>query len=304
MSTRSGVKTVTIGLIQTKAESEPQANVQKAVRKVREAAQSGAQIVLLPELFRTLYFPQTRQTQFFELAEPIPGPTTELFRDLARELGLVVIVPVFERSASGLYHNAAVVFDADGALLGIYRKMHIPNDPGYFEKHYFAPGDLGFKSFNTRYGKLAVMICWDQWFPEAARIAALEGPWILFYPTAIGWHSTQGKANRLRECEAWELIQRSHGISNGVFVASANRVGREGDLTFWGKSFVSGPFGEVLASASDHREEVLVTACDLTEILRVRSEWPFLRARRIDAYGPILSELDSAKHTSCGGRHD
>ena len=282
---------VTIGLIQMKAGPSPEANLIKAFSKVREAAKRGAQIISLQELFRTLYFPQTEDPTHLVLSETIPGPTTEELSRLARELSVVIIVPIFERRAERICHNTAVTIDADGEIAGIYRKMHIPNDALFYEKFYFTPGDLGFEAHQTKYGKVGVLICWDQWFPEAARLAALSGPQILFYPTAIGWHSKEKKEERLRQKTAWEIIQRAHAVANGIYVAVANRVGREGELTFWGSSFVAGPFGEMLARAGETQEEILIAKCDFSKIDKVRSEWPFLRDRRIDAYEPIVSRF-------------
>jgi N-carbamoylputrescine amidase len=245
----------------------------------------------LPELFRTHYFCQKEDSALFDLAEPIPGPTTEALGQVARETGVVVLASVFERRAPGLYHNTAAVLDSDGSLLGLYRKMHIPDDPLYYEKFYFTPGDLGFKSFATRKGTIGVLVCWDQWYPEGARLTALAGANILFYPTAIGWHPREKQVFGPAQLQAWELIQRSHAIANGVYVAAVNRTGHEGPsgggLEFWGNSFVSDPFGEVLKRASNDREEVLVVSCDLKRQEEIRRNWPFLRDRRIDSYGAI-----------------
>jgi N-carbamoylputrescine amidase len=248
-------------------------------------------MVCLPELFRTQYFCQREDAALFDLAEPIPGPTTELLGQLAASLQIVLIAPVFEQRAPGLYHNSAVIFDADGRQLGLYRKMHIPDDPAYYEKFYFAPGDLGFRSYATRYGTVGVLICWDQWFPEAARLTALTGADILFYPTAIGWHEHERPEVRHAQHEAWELVQRSHAVTNGVFVAAANRVGREGDVTFWGASFVAAPDGQLLARAPHDEEALLLATCDLTAIATARQNWPFLRDRRIDAYDALRSRF-------------
>jgi N-carbamoylputrescine amidase len=252
-------------------------------------------MVCLQELFRSQYFCREENAELFALAEPVPGPTTETLGGLARELGVVIIGPVFERRAPGVYHNTAVVIDADGRLLGLYRKMHIPDDPLYYEKFYFTPGDLGFPNFDTRYGRLAVLVCWDQWYPEAARVASLGGAAILFYPTAIGWHPSEKPEHGAAQLEAWRTIQRAHAIANGVYVAAVNRVGYEGTpesgLEFWGSSFVADPFGQVLAEASTSQEETLVVECDPHRIEEVRRNWPFLRDRRIDAYGPILRRL-------------
>jgi N-carbamoylputrescine amidase len=281
-----------VGLIQMACSPDPNLNLEKARRQIREAASRGAQLVCLPELFRTQYFCREENAELFALAEPVPGPTTEALAALAAELGVVIIGSVFERRAAGLYHNTAVVLDAGGALAGKYRKMHIPDDPLYYEKFYFTPGDLGFPSFETRFGRLAVLVCWDQWFPEAARLAALSGPDILFYPTAIGWHPSEKERFGRAQREAWRTVQRGHAIANGVYVAAVNRVGFEGSpergLEFWGSSFIAGPFGEVLAEASADREEILIAELDRRELETVRRHWPFLRDRRIDAYGAIL----------------
>lgn len=283
---------IRIGLIQLTCSPDPNENLEKARWRIREAAARGAQIICLPELFRSQYFCREENFGAFALAEPVPGPTTESLSALAAELQVVIIAPVFERRAPGLYHNSAAVLDASGALAGLYRKMHIPDDPLYFEKFYFAPGDLGFRAFDTRYGRIGVLICWDQWYPEAARLAALDGPSILFYPTAIGWHPSEKQQLGAAQLDAWRTIQRAHAIANGVYVAAVNRVGPEGPpdsrLEFWGSSFVAGPFGEVLAEASAGEEDVLIADCDPRQVDAVRRHWPFLRDRRIDAYGPIL----------------
>jgi len=280
-----------VGLIQMQTQPEPQLNLERAVHQVRAAAAQGAQIVCLQELFRSRYFCQTEDTAHFRLAEPIPGPTTKILGQLAASLQIVLIAPVFEQRAPGLYHNSAVIFDADGCQLGLYRKMHIPDDPAYYEKFYFAPGDLGFRSYSTRYGTVGVLICWDQWFPEAARLTALTGADILFYPTAIGWHEHEHPEVRHAQHEAWELVQRSHAVTNGVFVAAANRVGREGDVMFWGASFVAAPDGQLLARAPHDEEALLLVTCDLTAIATARQNWPFLRDRRIDAYDALRSRF-------------
>jgi N-carbamoylputrescine amidase len=278
---------VSLGLVQMSCNEHPDENVSKAVERIRLAARQGAQIVCLQELFRSLYFCQSEDTACFRLAEPIPGPTTDLFSKLAAELGIVLIASLFEQRAEGLFHNTAVVIDADGSLLGKYRKMHIPDDPLYYEKFYFTPGDLGFQTFQTRYAKVGVLVCWDQWFPEGARLTALSGAQILCYPTAIGWHRAEVPEERQAQQQAWEVIQRSHAIANGVYVAAVNRVGTEGGLQFWGSSFISDPFGRIVTRASNDNEETLVVSCDLTRIDTVRQNWPFLRDRRIDAYGNI-----------------
>jgi N-carbamoylputrescine amidase len=284
-----------IGLIQMACSVDPNENLAKAEWRIREAAGRGAQIVALQELFRSQYFCREEREEFFDLAEPAPGPTTESLARLARELSVVIVAPVFERRAAGVYHNTAVMIDADGALLGLYRKMHIPDDPGYFEKYYFTPGDLGVRVFETRYGRVAPLVCWDQWFPEAARMAALAGAEILIYPTAIGWHPGEKAELGAAQHDAWRTIQRAHAIANGVFVASVNRVGFEGPagdgLEFWGGSFLAGPFGEVMAEAGLGQEEILVAECDTRRIEETRRGWPFLRDRRIDAYGPLLQRV-------------
>jgi N-carbamoylputrescine amidase len=286
-----GSSEVTVGLIQLQADADARVNVQRAVSAVRDAAAQGAQVICLQELFRTPYFCQTEDFAPFALAEPIPGPTTDLLGALAGELSVVLVVPVFEQRARGLYHNSAVVFDADGSSLGAYRKMHVPDDPAYYEKFYFTPGDLGFRTFRTRYANIGVLICWDQWFPEAARLTALSGAHILFYPTAIGWHDDEPDEVRSTQHEAWEMVQRSHAVTNGVYVAAANRVGREGTVTFWGASFVAAPDGSLLARAAHDREAVLVETCDLVAVDAMRQQWPFLRDRRIDAYGSLTARL-------------
>ena len=263
---------------------QPDDNLAKAIERIRQAARQGARIICLQELFRSLYFCQSEDTACFRLAEPIPGPTTETLSQLAAELEVVLVVSLFEQRAAGLFHNTAVVIDVDGSLVGKYRKMHIPDDPLYYEKFYFTPGDMGFQTFQTHYAKIGVLVCWDQWFPEGARLTALGGAQILFYPTAIGWHLAEVTEERQAQQQAWETIQRSHAIANGVYVAAANRVGTEGGLQFWGASFVSDPFGRLVARASHDQEETLVVTCDLTRLDTVRQNWPFLRDRRIDAY--------------------
>ena len=283
--------TVTVAVVQTRCAASKQANVATGVARIAEAAASGAQIVCLPELFAHLYFCQTEEHRHFDQAEPVPGPTSEALAAAARRHGVVVITSVFERRAPGLYHNTAVVIDADGQLVGKYRKMHIPDDPLYYEKFYFTPGDLGFKVFATRYARVGVLICWDQWYPEAARLTALRGADILFYPTAIGWHPKEKEAYGAAQHASWEIIQRSHGIANGCYVVSVNRTGHEGDpdggIEFWGQSFVSDPGGTILAKAAVDQPEILVVPIDLARIDEQRTHWPFLRDRRIDAYGEI-----------------
>lgn len=290
----SETRTIGIGLIQMRCGEDPAANLERAAAGVRDAARRGADIVCLPELFRSQYFCQAERHEAFALAEPIPGPTTAALEALARELGIVVIAPLFERRAAGLYHNTAAVIDADGRTLGRYRKMHIPDDPLYYEKFYFTPGDLGFRAWRTAKGAVGVCICWDQWFPEAARLTALAGAEVLFFPTAIGWHPAEKAACGAAQREAWRTIQRAHAIANGCYVAAVNRVGHEcpagGDgLEFWGGSFVCGPGGELLAAAAEPAaEEVLVVTVDLARVERQRQQWPFLRDRRTDAYGPLV----------------
>ncbi len=292
-------KTLTLGLIQMRCDPDPAANLDKALTRIRQAARAGANVICLQELFRSLYFCQRVDIQQFDLAEPIPGPTTERLGQSARELGCVVVASLFERRAEGIYHNTAAVFDADGSLAGIYRKMHIPDDPLYFEKYYFTPGDLGFRAFDTRYGRMGVLVCWDQWFPEAARLTALQGAQVLLYPTAIGWHPREKAAFGAAQHQAWELSQRAHAVANGVFVAAANRVGHEGPadagLDFWGASFVADPFGTVLKRASHTDEEIVVVDCDLARLEDVRRNWPFLRDRRIDAYGDLTKRFLESK---------
>ncbi len=281
-------KNVRVALIQMSCMENKSRNVEKAVRLIKKAAAKGVKIVALQELFNTLYFCQTENTTFFDLAEKVPGPTTDVLSKVAKQTRTVIVVPLFEKAASGVYFNTAAVIDADGKYLGKYRKMHIPDDPGFYEKFYFVPGDLGFKVFKTKYADIGVLICWDQWFPEAARLTALQGAEILFYPTAIGW-----KTGRPEEAKsyhnAWETIQRSHAIANGVYVASTNRVGKEGDFKFWGGSFIADPFGGLVAGPADASETILLADCDLSAIEQTRREWPFLRDRRIDSYPGILS---------------
>ncbi len=275
---------VTLGLIQTAVGEDPRRNLEKAVEKIRQAQNAGAEIVCLQELFNLPYFCQECKRHHFGLAEPVPGPTVEVLSGLAREKSTVLIAPVFEKRAEGVYHNSAAVIDADGTLLGLYRKMHLPNDPFFYEKFYFSPGDLGFRTFKTRAADLSVMICWDQWYPEAARLAALQGAQILFYPTAIGWHESETDAEKKTQLEAWQTVQRGHAVANEVFVAAVNRHGKEGAVDFWGHSFVSDPFGKVLAQAGGNDDENLIVECDLSKIAEVRQNWPFLRDRRTDAY--------------------
>jgi N-carbamoylputrescine amidase len=284
-------QSVTLGLVQMRCQPDPEANLENAINRIRQAAKAGAQIICLQELFRSQYFCQRQDPSTFDLAEPVPGPTTERLGRVARETSTVLVASLFERRTAGVYHNTAAVLDTDGSLLGLYRKMHIPDDPLYFEKYYFTPGDLGFRAFDTRHGRIGVLICWDQWYPEAARLTALKGADIIFYPTAIGWHPREKTEFGAAQYQAWQLIQRSHALANGVYVAAANRVGHEGapdgGLEFWGGSFVSDPFGGVLRQASHDKEDVLVVTCDLKRIEEIRRNWPFLRDRRIDAYGDL-----------------
>jgi N-carbamoylputrescine amidase len=287
-----------VGLVQMRCSSDPDENLKGAASRVREAASRGAQVICLPELFRTQYFCQREDAALFDLAEAVPGPTTEALAKVARETKAVVIASVFERRAAGIYHNTAVTLDSDGSIRGIYRKMHIPDDPLYYEKFYFTPGDLGFKAFDTQYGRVGTLVCWDQWYPEGARLTALQGAHVLFYPTAIGWHPAEKAEFGEIQHDAWRTIQRSHAIANGVYVAVVNRVGHEtgnirgnqapgAGLEFWGRSFLCDPFGKVLAEASHDREEILIGEVDLRALEEVRRNWPFLRDRRIDSYAPI-----------------
>ena len=284
-----------LGLIQAKADSDPATNLQATLAKVEQAAANGANIVCTQELFATEYFCQSEHHDNFRLAETIPGDTTEAFQSLAKRCGIVIIVSLFEKRSAGVYHNSAAVIDADGSLLGIYRKMHIPDDPLYNEKFYFTPGDLGFRAWDTRFGKIGVLICWDQWYPEAARLTAMQGAELLFYPTAIGWHPSEKEKYGEQQRDAWQTIQRSHAVANGCFVASVNRVGHEtpigGDgIEFWGGSFVAGTSGEILSQAGLD-ESVLLLEVDLGKVDVTRTHWPFLRDRRIDAYGGITKRL-------------
>jgi len=280
-----------IGLVQMVCSVNPAENLEKAVWKIREASAQGAQIICLPELFRSQYFCQEENPRWFALAEPVPGPTTDALAAVAKERNVAIVAPVFERLAPGLYFNTAAVLDADGALIGRYRKMHIPDDPLYYEKFYFRPGDYGFCAFRTRYGRIGVLICWDQWFPEAARLTAMHGAAVLFYPTAIGWHPYEKAQAGKAQLEAWRTVQRGHAIANGVYVAAVNRTGHEGlseaGLEFWGSSFVSDPFGQVLQEAPADREAILIAEIDPRHIEEVRRSWPFFRDRRVDAYGGL-----------------
>ncbi len=285
------MRRVTIGMVQLRCTDDSSKNMAAAVAGIREAADQGAQIICLPELFRSLYFCQSEDHRHFALAEPVPGPSTARFSDLARELGVVIIASLFERRAPGLYHNTTAVLDADGSYLGKYRKMHIPDDPLFYEKFYFTPGDLGFQVFATRYGRIGVLICWDQWYPEAARLTAMRGAELLFYPTAIGWHPSEKAAYGRAQHQSWELIQRSHAVANGCYVVSVNRTGHEGDtsggIEFWGQSFISDPQGDLLVVAPVDTPAVVVHPIDLDRIDTQRTHWPFLRDRRIDAYADL-----------------
>ena len=291
-------RTYKVGLVQMRVGPDPEANLAAAVLHVREAARLGAQIVCLPELFQTQYFCQREDLRLFDLAEPIPGPTTTVLGEVAREANVVIIASLFERRAAGLYHNTAVTLGVDGAIASMYRKMHIPDDPLYYEKYYFTPGDLGFKAVDTEFGKVGPLVCWDQWYPEGARLTALKGAEVLFYPTAIGWHPDEKDEFGAAQYDAWQTIQRAHAIANGVYVAGVNRVGLEhGDvrgnrvggpgLEFWGGSFLADPFGRIVAKASHDTEEILMGEIDTALLEDTRRNWPFLRDRRVDAYGPI-----------------
>lgn len=295
----TGQQKFTIGLVQMACSADPEANLARALDRVEQAARSGAQAICLPELFRSQYFCQREDAAFFDLAESVPGPTTEALAALAGKLKVVIVAPVFERRAAGLYHNSVVILDADGESRGVYRKMHIPDDPAYYEKFYFTPGDLGFRAFDTRAGRIGALICWDQWYPEGARLTALRGAGVLFYPTAIGWHPHEKEQWGAAQRDAWRTIQRAHAIANGIYVAVVNRVGHEKlpppagasdtspGIEFWGSSFIADPFGIVVAEASTDREEILLAEVDPARIEEVRRNWPFLRDRRVDAYQGI-----------------
>jgi len=294
-ATRSSSSHVTVGLIQTACSPDPALNLAGTLAAAERAAARGARVICTQELFRSQYFCQTENHKFFRLAEPIPGPSTEAFSRIAKKRRVVIIASLFEKRASGVYHNTAAIIDADGSLLGIYRKMHIPDDPLYYEKFYFTPGDQGFRAWQTRYAKIGVLVCWDQWYPEAARLTALQGADILFYPTAIGWHPAEkAKQGKLQQ-SAWETIQRSHAIANGCYVAVPNRVGLEKlagkGIEFWGRSFVAGTSGEILARASAKKEQTLIVELDLREVDATRTHWPFLRDRRVDAYAGLAKRL-------------
>src|SRR5688572_11325391 len=284
---------VKVGIVQMSCSADKQANLQKAIAKVKEAAAKGAQIVCLQELFTSLYFCDVEDYDNFKLAEPIPGPSSEALGKIAKDLGVVIIASLFEKRTQGLYHNTTAILDADGTYLGKYRKMHIPDDPSYYEKFYFTPGDLGYKVFNTKFAKVGVLICWDQWYPEASRITALMGAEILFYPTAIGWATSQDEDTNIEQYNAWQTIQRSHSVANCLHVVSVNRVGleQEGAMKFWGGSFIANPFGSIIYRASHENEEVHVEELDLDKTDRYRTHWPFLRDRRIDSYQQITKRF-------------
>ena len=292
----------TVGLIQMSATPDPDKNLERAIDKIHQASARGAQVVCLPELFQTQYFCQREDSALFDLAQPIPGPVTTRLAQIAKQLRIVLIASLFEKRAPGVYHNTAIVLDSDGSNPGLYRKMHIPDDPLYYEKYYFTPGDLGFRAFDTAAGKLGTLVCWDQWYPEGARLTALQGAVVLFYPTAIGWHPAEKEQFGVAQHDAWRTIQRGHAIANGVYVAVVNRVGHEnGDirgntapgagLQFWGGSFLCDPFGRVIAEASHDKEEILVGEIDTKLLEETRRNWPFFRDRRIDFYAPITSRM-------------
>jgi N-carbamoylputrescine amidase len=287
---------VKLGLLQHACSSNPKANFKKVLTLAEHAAKAGARIICTQELFRSQYFCQSEDHANFQLAEPIPGPSTDALQKLARKQRVVIIASLFERRAAGLYHNTAAIIDADGSLLGIYRKMHIPDDPLYYEKFYFTPGDLGFRAWDTKYGRIGVLVCWDQWYPEGARLTAMRGAQILFYPTAIGWHPREKAEDGVNQHGAWEVIQRSHAVANGCYVAVVNRIGLERPvggqgIEFWGQSFVAGTSGQILAKASREKEETLIVPVDLDKVDVTRTHWPFLRDRRIDAYGDLTKRL-------------
>ncbi len=284
---------VNVALVQSKASPDPTVNVKRTLDAIERSADLGAHVVCTQELFRSLYFCQREDASLFELAESIPGPTTEVLQEVARRRGIVVVGSLFEKRAPGLFHNTAVVIDADGSLAGTYRKTHVPDDPNYYEKFYFTPGDQGYRAFDTRAGRIGVLVCWDQWFPEAARLTAMQGAKILFYPTAIGAHARESAGVPEAQRDAWTTIQRAHAIANGVFVAAANRTGVEDDMRFWGSSFVAGPFGQVIARAGADADEIVLARCDAAEVDRTREAWPFLRDRRIDAYDGLLRRWGS-----------
>jgi N-carbamoylputrescine amidase len=296
MSDRPAAVPIQVALLQGRCSADLAANMEHTLAQAELAAQRGARIICTQELFRSLYFCQNEEHAHFQLAESIPGPSTAAFQALARKHAMVIIASLFERRSAGVYHNTAVIIDADGSLLGLYRKMHIPDDPLYYEKFYFTPGDLGFRAWQTRYARIGVLICWDQWYPEAARLTALQGAEILFYPTAIGWHPKEKAPQGAAQHAAWEIIQRSHAIANGCFVAAVNRVGLEkpvgsDGIQFWGQSFVAGPLGQILAKASVDQEEILMAPVDLGQVDSTRIQWPFLRDRRIETYGDLTRRL-------------
>jgi N-carbamoylputrescine amidase len=287
---------VTLGLLQHACSADPAANLKKTLALTERAAKQGANIICTQELFRSQYFCQNEDHENFKLAEPIPGPSTQAFQKIAKKYGVVIVASLFEKRASGLYHNTAVIIDADGSLLGIYRKMHIPDDPLYYEKFYFTPGDTGFRAWNTKFGKIGVLICWDQWYPEGARLTAMQGAEILFYPTAIGWHPQEKAEYGVNQHGAWETIQRSHAVANGCYVAAINRIGVETPIggpgiEFWGQSFVAGTSGQILAKASIDLEEIMLVPIELDKVDVTRTHWPFLRDRRIDAYGDLTKRF-------------
>jgi N-carbamoylputrescine amidase len=284
-------KSVTIALLQQTRNKNIEQNLEVTIQEIKNSAKMGAQIICLQELFRSQYFCQKENSDGFKLSETIPGPTTNTLSKLAQDLEIVIICPLFEKRTEGIYHNTAVIIDADGSIVGTYRKMHIPDDPYFYEKFYFTPGDKGFTSFPTRYGRIGILICWDQWFPEAARLVTLSGAQFIFYPTAIGYHENDTLEVK-RQISAWETIQKSHSIANGIFLASINRVGKEDNITFWGKSFVCDPFGEIIDQAGETTSENLIVKCDLLKIEKSRQDWPFLRDRRVDAY----QNLDQIYH--------
>jgi len=286
-----------IALTQISLDATPEVNLKKCLEWIRKAAREGANVVCLPELYSSFYFCQSENHDYFELAEPLHNDSYKAFSSLAAELAVVLIVPFFERRASGLYHNSAYIIDTNGSEAGLYRKMHIPDDPSYYEKFYFTPGDIGFKAFATEVGKIGTLICWDQWYPEGARITALQGADVLFYPTAIGWHPSEKAQYGIKQHDAWRTVQRGHAVANGIFVAACNRVGFEkpvetsAGIEFWGASFIAGPQGEILAEASHEKEEIIIAEVDLALMEDVRRNWPFLRDRRIDAYGDIMKRF-------------
>ena len=286
-----------IALVQVSLDGTPDVNLKKCLEWIRKAAKQGANVICLPELYSSFYFCQSENTEYFELAQPLHGEAYQSFSDLAKELGVVVIVPFFEKRASGLYHNSAYIIDTNGSEAGLYRKMHIPDDPSFYEKFYFTPGDIGFKAFNTNVGKIGTLICWDQWYPEGARLTALQGAEVLFYPTAIGWHPHEKAQYGEKQYDAWRTVQRGHAVANGIYVAACNRIGFEkpveqsAGIEFWGASFIAGPQGEIIAQASHDKEEIIMAEIDHAQMEDVRRNWPFLRDRRIDAYGDITKRF-------------